>query len=69
MPKLRVHDEIYQVMGDKPMTSYQIQAKLSRLYSESTITRRLREMPNVIANPPADRKKSTAWTYQVLTVN
>jgi len=64
MSNLKVYAEIRKAIGRGKVTSYALQAKLPRMYSESTITRRLREM-GAKATPPTDRKKSTAWMYSL----
>lgn len=63
---LKLHEQIRKVMGYKGWKSHDLQAAIAKkhkLYSESTITRRLREMPDVKAIRP---KKPGALTYKVI---
>ena len=68
MSNLKIYSLIAQILGSDKMTGYALQQKIyartERFYSESTITRRLREM-GAKATPPRDRKKSTAWMYSL----
>lgn len=69
MSNLKLHDEIRKVMAKKKSwKSHEIQsriAKKSKLYSESTITSRLREMPDVISKRPT-KKGVSSWDYQLI---
>ena len=69
MKKPTLHELIRKIMrGKKNWKSYEIQTSLSslkRFYSESTITRRLREMPDVIAIRPKS-KVIKAWDYRLI---
>ena len=65
MRNLKVYTEIRKLLA-KPITSYALQSKLQAkglCYSESTLTRRMREM-GVKPNRPKS-KKTTAWTYSL----
>lgn len=61
---LKIYAEIRKVIGNKRVTPHYIQSRLKRLYSDATITRRLREM-GCKSHKPVNRKISTAWTYSV----
>lgn len=48
---------------------YELQTRLAQqkiFWSESTITRELRKMPDVVSLPPTNPKVSRAWTYSIL---
>lgn len=66
---MSTHELIRKVMKAKTnWKSWEVQEKLRSMgkpYSESTVTRRMREMADVIAIPPKDRRVSTAWTYKL----
>ena len=70
MSKLTNHQMIRKVMKRKKnWKSYEIQSQLAAQYekfmSESTLTRRLREMADVIAIRPKS-KTIKAWDYQLI---
>lgn len=62
---MKIYEHIKKILT-KPKKPHQIQLSLllrtGKLYSDSTITRRLREM-HCKDIPPSNRKISTAWTY------
>jgi len=68
---MKTHDIIRKVMmTKKSWKSYEIAEEVfkqfGKRYSESTITRRMREMGDIRALPPIDRSKSTAWSYVIV---
>lgn len=68
MSDLKIYKVIRKGMGNGKWKSYSVQRlvlrETGRLYSESTITRRLREM-GAVATRPTDG--STAWDYRLTT--
>lgn len=66
MSDLKIYKVIRKAMGKHKCKSYDVQQMVlnetGRLYSESTITRRLREM-GAVATRPTDG--GTAWDYQL----
>jgi hypothetical protein len=73
MSNLKIYAVITKIVGNGKMTGYKLQyeiyAKTGKLYSESTITRRLREMGAKATPPPKGKKingkRVTAWTYSL----
>lgn len=65
---MKLNDKILEVMKEKKVwKSHEIQSVLAlrhKLYSESTITRRLRAIPQVIASKPNNGER--AWDYQII---
>lgn len=72
MSNLKVYEEISKILKGRKMTSYALQEKMQRkgmFYSESTLTRRMREMDVNRTPPPKGKKvngkRVTAWTYSL----
>jgi len=66
---LKVYGKLRKLMKSKKLwKSYEVQARFQlkhdKLYSESTITRRLREMADVVAHRPS--KGQTSWDYELI---
>jgi len=67
MSNLKIYAVITKIAGKRKMKSYEIQQEILRItkvyYSESTITRRLREMGAKAERPKG--KNTTAWSYSL----
>jgi arginine repressor len=70
MSDLKLYKAIRKIMVKRKFwKSHDLQkaiAEKHKLYSESTITRRLREMPDVVASRPTI-KGETSWNYRIIT--